>query len=200
MNTKVKSNISCLIGLLFTLTSLSVAAMPITGQIAIGGVYKLSNTGLEADTVLSDNFPGYNFLHFYGATVNADPLNFAVTGDFDGLETSAVTMLSPLQYDPALPSASPLWTVSGFSFYLTGLNVINNAVGALFLQGDGFISKAGYEDTAGTWNLSAQTGLSWSSATTALVSEPETMLLMGLGLFALVASRRKSRPVDSDLV
>lgn len=200
MRIKVKANLSCVIGLLLTLTSLSVAAMPITGQIAIGGVHKLSTTGQETDTVISNNFPGYNFVHFYGATVNADPLNFAVTGDFDGLEGGAVSMPNPLQFYPETPSAAPLWSISGFSFYLTELNIIHNAVGALFLNGDGYISKAGFEDTASTWSFSAQSGFSWSSATKTLVNEPEIFLLMSFGLIALAASRRKSRHSNSHLV
>lgn len=173
--------------------SAPVLAAPITGQIAIGGNYKLSNTGLEADTVTSNNFPGYSHLHFYDAIVNLDSLDIAVTGDFDGLEGSLVTMNNPLQYEPNFSITQPLWAVGGFEFYMTSLSVDQIEVGALDLVGTGYVTKAGMDDTNGNWYFSAQTGLSWSSATIA-VDEPGIILLLGLGLMGLLGIRRKNRP------
>ncbi len=89
-------------------------------------------------------------------------------------------------------------TVAGIlSFDLLQIAVTQQNDTFLTLAGTGVMSLDGYEDTAGTWNLSVQSAGAGSfvtfgwSASSAAVPEPGTLAMFGMGLAGLALARRR---------
>jgi hypothetical protein len=163
----------------------------------------------------ADYDPNFTCTTTCGGSVNMFP---SPTGDFStlgGLSTwgAGGLTLSSFYYSE-IPS-EVIWSIDSggltYSFTLTSITTVSGDVlndpncystqdfGCLVLSGTGYFSitdlygnDIGYTDTAGTWVYS-QTGASFSSQS-AVVPEPDTIALLGLGLLGIgLASRyRKS--------
>ncbi len=177
----------------------SVHAMPITGQLGMGGNFiavdqTWSATGTAAAT-------GVDF----------DPNMFIVTsktGDFASV-VSPFGSITDFQFDPgmgvndgmggvtAVASIANFWTIDGFSFELTSVaeGFTNTPDMFLVLNGTGIIRAAGFDDTLGIWEFTGDTTrngtFTWSAVNTPApvdVPAPGVLALLGLGLLAM--SRR----------
>jgi len=125
------------------------------------------------------------------------------TGDYAGTDGSLVTMQG-FAFDPFAGAAiSPLWTFDiglvTYSFELTSITLVDRFAGGgnyfLSVAGSGMASITGFEDAAGTWSLTTQSGtgattLSFSS-TTSVPDSGATAALLGLGLIGLGAASRR---------
>ena len=140
---------------------------------------------------------GYvNSVEFTSFNVSGDPL--LTTGDFDGLESLAVTTES----NPwSLNTPVNIWTVGGFTMTLdtvTANNVIEfgtNNVNAT-VQGTGYIFGNGFDSTFGTFSITSQGNLatvSFSATSEAIPTpEPSAAALLALGAAGLALGRRRS--------
>jgi len=94
---------------------------------------------------------------------------------------------------------APFWSVGGFSFNLTSSSVsLRNATG-IVVDGSGWITGNGFEETAGLWSFSTNTfaaggKFSFSAASTSVPDNGASIVLLGLGLVGVgaVARRRKT--------
>ena len=132
----------------------------------------------------------------------------ARTGTFTAIAFLAqLDHLSPLIYDPvggSLP-ATPLWSnaATGIAFNLTSLSVTQRTATDIDLKGSGMFTclagvntcnTMGLVDTPGSWALSAQDNgpvAASFSASQAVVPEPGTITLLGLGLLGLAYRQRR---------
>ena len=120
------------------------------------------------------------------------------SGDFSGLDGAAATFTAPWVFDPPSPRV-PLWTVGGFTFDLTTSSIVFQTTsfgGILVVQGNGIITAAGFDPTAGTWSFTsngpgADGQFSFSAGTSAVPDGGATVMLLGLALAGVGALRRK---------
>jgi hypothetical protein len=141
----------------------------------------------------------------------------APTGDFASLAYLTLSTmnggLTLNSFDYSSIPSQEIWSINSggllYSFTLTSMQVESGDqmtgcgtgyFGCLVLSGNGYFSitdmygaSVGYTDTVGSWVYS-QSGASFSSQSSASVTEPGTIALLGLGLLGIgVASRfRKS--------
>ena len=135
--------------------------------------------------------------------VDVDPQSMIVlagtiVGDFTAyLSPFQVGSHKDVPYDPFVPIAD-LWTVTGFllpgrfAFSLDTLSVDFQSATQLDLSGTGEITHADFDDTPFQWVATFQS-LSQTasfSASTQLVPEPSTGLLLATGLLGLAMRRR----------
>ncbi len=120
------------------------------------------------------------------------------TGDFAGAGIGAgdVGFFQDFQFNPLNPSpVDPLWAIGGFEFTLEAITIDFQNDFFLALSGTGTLSALGFDDTAGTWSLTANSAgalFNFSSGSTATgIAEPASLLLVGLGLIGFAASRRR---------
>ena len=83
------------------------------------------------------------------------------TGVYGGL-TNATLVWTPFWFNPPAASVKPLWACTNkgiiYSFDATSVVKIHQDTGYLNLQGTGVAHVTGYQDTPGTWALSALSG------------------------------------------
>jgi hypothetical protein len=121
------------------------------------------------------------------------------TGDFAlaGIVTGSVGFYQDFQFAPLNPApVDPLWAIGGFEFALANITVSFQSANFLVLEGTGTISANGFDDTAGTWIMTANrsgTLFNFSSGSSAVVSEPGMLLLLGLGFAGAALARRRVR-------
>lgn len=168
------------------LGSLTAQAVPINGGIGFFGAFTPLDDANQATTL--DEATGIDFLNNAAFTENA-------TGDFSDIDDLTLASFSDFQFDET--PVSPLWSVGGFSFELSSVSVDLQTASALKLSGLGTVSGNGFDDTAGTWSLSADSGtglvFAWSGGTIAATAPP-MLWLWGAGLVGMIGvSRTKAR-------
>ena len=191
------NKIQLLIGGILSAVSLQVYAIPITGEIGMGGSFvTVDSSWAQTDTASATG-------------VDFDPNLFIVgsaTGDFAGV--GLLGNITDFQFDPglgindgfdgitAVSSITDFWTIDAFSFELTSVTkgFTSDPDSFLILEGAGIISAAGFDGTAGTWIFTGDTTgsgtFSWSAGTTALVPEPGVLALLGIGLIGFAARNK----------
>ena len=118
------------------------------------------------------------------------------TGAYSGVDVSStVTFASPIAV--ANGAIGTLWSFTDpnssnlFSLEDAIVTLVDQSNG-LFMSGTGIakISGGNYNDTAGTWSLSAQQGFSFSAGTS-VPDSGTTVSLLGLSLIGLAAVARR---------
>ena len=186
-------------GILLFSVAREVAAIPITGDIGMGGNFAAVDNSWAATDI--DLATGIDF----------DPNLFIVnstTGSFSTV-TSAIGTIKDFQFGAgtgselgindgfdgvtAVSSILDFWSIDGFSFELTSVvKLSTSSTTFLDLDGTGIISGNGFDATIGTWSFTGDNvgGTFTWSAGTAVVPEPAMLALMGIGLLGFAVSRR----------
>ena len=160
-----------------TLLSLTTNAATINGSFGIIGELNATGAGLASVTDI-------NLATVLGS------------GGSDG-DTSNVTFFLPGTGGSTESLAGPwtgnnFFTIAGWDFSLSSLNIVDQTSTLLTLEGTGVLSGNKYEATAATWTFSTSSIDSYSMSITA-VPVPAAIWLFGSGLIGLVAvSRRKA--------
>lgn len=168
-------NIKLLISLsAIALASTSLQAAFITGEINFAG-----NLGVNGITTSGGLVTAIDFADNGVTSPSVSFIDEAVTGDFDGLEGDYVSIVDPWDLTAVTPYT--LWSVGGFSFELTSISSNDGTEPFLGVEGLGVIKKAGFDDTEGTFSITAQNGEAFVSfsATSAPVPEPSTYAMFG---------------------
>ena len=196
---KTIKKIQVLIGILLFSVAMEVAAVPITGEIGMGGNFAAVDNSWAATDI--DLATGIDF----------DPNLFIVnstTGSFSTV-TSTIGTIQDFQFGAgtgselgindgfdgvtAVSSIIDFWSIDGFSFELTSVvKLSTSSTTFLDLDGTGIISANGFDATMGTWSFTGDNDggtFTWSAGTT-VVPEPAMVALMGIGLLGFAVSRR----------
>jgi len=185
-------------GIALLVAASAVSAVPITGEIGMGGSFKAVDSSWVATSM--DLATGIDF----------DPNLFIVnsaTGSFSGVGT--IGTIKDFQFTPDLgindgfngvtvvASIADFWAIDGFSFELTSVvKQASSSATFLDLEGTGIISGNGFDATPGSWSFNGEndaTTFSWSAGSDSVraVPEPAILALMGIGLIGFVASKRR---------
>ena len=195
---KTIKKIQALSGIILFSAAMEVAAIPITGDIGMGGNFAaVDNTWASTDIDLATG-------------IDFDPNLFIVnstTGSFSAV-TSTTGIIQDFQFGAgtgselginddfggvtAVSSIIDFWSIDGFSFELTSVvKLSTSSTTFLDLDGTGIISGNGFDATMGTWSFTGDNvggTFTWSAGTT--VPEPAMLALMGIGLLGFAVSRR----------
>ncbi len=183
------NNIKTILGSLLLLVTSSVVALPIVGDLEMGGsFFALDGNGRTVSNASLATSIDFDFFGFDMFVVNA------ADGDFTGL-AGQYGNIQDIQFDPFVGPVVDFWSIDTFSFELTSLTreFTNNPDDFLVLSGVGILSSsiAGLDDTAATWSFSGDTTgagvFSWSASTgiDANVPEPSLLFLLSLGLIGI---------------
>ena len=196
MNTMLSAAIGVMVaGALLVVSTTDVRAAFITGNMSIvGGV--IPNTANIQDATILDFTPaGGGTGIFRAASCDGD---FASSLFCDPIFGDLGT-ITDLTIDPFVPPAVGFWTIGAFTFDLLNISSIDRTTSnVLSVLGTGTIRSGGFDDTSGTWLLTAnQLGSTFSySASTGstAIPEPRSLALFGIGLLGLgYILRRRSR-------
>jgi hypothetical protein len=196
---KLINNIQAFCGIVLLGAASAVSAIPITGEIGMGGNFIAVDSNWDATSI--DLATGIDF----------DPNLFIVnsaTGSFSGV--SAIGTIQDFQFGAgtgselgvndgsdgitAVSSITDFWAIDSFSFELTSVVKLSTSSDTfLDLDGTGIITGAGYEATIGTWSFTGDNiggTFTWSAGSTQAVPEPGILALMGIGLVGFAVRRR----------
>lgn len=191
----MKKIISALAGasLLALVLATQAIATPITGSISFNGTPNFDTTPINSATAI---------VSYNSAWVAVGQQ----TGTYASVPDMTPVVFSPFVFSPATQAVNPLWSFSSlglnYSFSTTSMvAMFNEPLNIWNFGGSGVLSATGYDDTVGTWNLSAgQIGQSFyfgSAAAASANSVPDTsmtlaLLALGLGLIGLKAYSQKT--------
>jgi hypothetical protein len=163
----------------------SAMASSITGGISFAGFATLDKNDFTQATLFKD------FYAFAGGG----------TGDYSSIPLDLADLTPFTFYPEDTDTPFMLWTYTDtnniiFSFAVTGLKIKYRDKNSIVLSGSGTASKTGFDDTPGSWVLSAngiESILPSFSATISTVPVPPSLIIFGSGLLGLVGFRRKMK-------
>lgn len=173
-----------------TLASSTASAAFLEGGIGFAGTHTLSGCGI-ADPLFSNC-----------DTISVSGVVIAHSGDFTAATIGSGVSQSPINYVTET-TGDPLWAtlVGGFSFTLdkfttNEIEVTAPGIETLTLGGTGYLKKAGFDDTFGSWSFSADSDgvtFTWNSLNGVIAPEPGIALLLGGGLIGFGVTRKLRR-------
>lgn len=193
---KMINKIQAFCGLALFAAASIASALPITGEIGMGGNFSAVDGQWNATT--TDLATGIDF----------DPNLFIVnsaTGSFSGI--GVIGSIKDFQFGAGLgiddgfggitgvSSITEFWSIDGFAFELTSVvQLVTGSSTFLDLEGSGIITGNGFDATMGTWSFTGENDgstFTWSAGSSADVPAPAMLALMGIGLMGFAASRRR---------